>query len=40
MTAFGLPGDEDRILRAGFNVYARKPIEPLQLARLVAQLKQ
>ena len=39
MTAFGLPGDEERILRAGFNLYARKPVEPLQLATLVAQLR-
>ena len=40
MTAFGLPGDQERILAAGFNLYARKPIEPLQLANLVAQLRK
>jgi CheY-like chemotaxis protein len=39
MTAFGLPGDEERILRAGFNLYARKPVEPLHLATLVAQVR-
>jgi PAS domain S-box-containing protein len=39
MTAFGLPGDEERILQAGFNLYARKPVEPLHLATLVAQLR-
>jgi PAS domain S-box-containing protein len=40
MTAMGLPDEEERILRAGFNLYARKPVEPLQFATLVAQLKK
>ena len=40
MTAFGLPGDEERIIAAGFNLYTRKPVEPLQLAALVAQFKK
>jgi PAS domain S-box-containing protein len=40
MTAVGLPDEEQRILAAGFNGYARKPVEPLQFASVIAQFKK
>ncbi|MEK6374921.1 MAG: ATP-binding protein [Acidobacteriota bacterium] len=40
LTALGLPHDDERILRAGFTAYARKPVEPLQFATVVAKFKR
>jgi PAS domain S-box-containing protein len=40
LTALGLPTDDERILRAGFTAYARKPVEPLQFATVVAKFKK
>lgn len=28
LTAYSMPGDEDRVMRAGFNAYLAKPIDP------------
>jgi len=40
LTALGLPQDDERIIRAGFTAYARKPVEPLQFATVVAKFKR
>ena len=35
MTGFGQPADERRALEAGFDVHLVKPVQPVQLARLL-----
>jgi len=40
MTAFGRPEDRDRMLSAGFNLYLKKPVEPLELATAVGNVLQ
>jgi PAS domain S-box-containing protein len=37
LTAFGRAEDESRILQAGFDRYLKKPVEPADLARAVAE---
>lgn len=43
LTAFSMPGDETRVLQAGFDGYLSKPIEPeeftSQLAGILASLR-
>jgi two-component system, cell cycle response regulator DivK len=36
LTAFSMPGDETRVMQAGFDAYLSKPIEP---ERFVAQIE-
>ena len=38
MTAFGSPGDQEKILAAGFTSYIKKPAEPVALARQVHEV--
>lgn len=38
VTAFAMPGDEERILHAGFDAYLAKPIDIATLATAVADL--
>jgi PAS domain S-box-containing protein len=39
LTALGLPHDDERMLRAGFTAYVRKPVDPLQFASVVAKYR-
>lgn len=38
LTAFGRPSDRETLLSAGFDRYMKKPFEPVELARAVADL--
>lgn len=38
LTAFGTPSDREALLAAGFDRYLKKPFEPVELARAVADL--
>ncbi len=35
LTAFGRPGDRDRYMQSGFNQYLTKPMNPLEIARII-----
>jgi CheY-like chemotaxis protein len=39
LTAFGGAEDRDRALRSGFDVYLKKPIDPVTLANELSKLK-
>jgi CheY-like chemotaxis protein len=38
LTAYGRPEDRARILASGFQKYVQKPVEPVALARAIAEL--
>lgn len=38
LTAFSMPGDESRVMQAGFDGYLSKPIEPEQFSAQIADL--
>ncbi len=38
LTAYGRPQDRTRILASGFQKYVQKPVEPVELARAIAEL--
>jgi len=38
LTAYGRPQDRTRILASGFQKYIQKPVEPVELARAIAEL--
>lgn len=38
VTALSEPATEERVMAAGFDAYVRKPVDPLELARRVAEL--
>ncbi|MBT9502741.1 MAG: response regulator [Burkholderiaceae bacterium] len=38
LTAFSMPGDEARVMQAGFDGYLSKPIEPEQFSAQIADL--
>jgi CheY-like chemotaxis protein len=38
LTAFGQPEERDRILAAGFDRYLMKPVDPIVLTSLVAEI--
>ena len=38
LTAFSMPGDESRVMQAGFDGYLSKPIEPEQFTAQIADL--
>jgi len=40
LTAYGRPQDRTRILASGFQKYVQKPVEPVELARAIAELAQ
>ncbi|HEX7680310.1 MAG TPA: ATP-binding protein [Thermoanaerobaculia bacterium] len=40
LTAYGRPQDRTRILASGFQKYIQKPVEPVELARAIAELAQ
>ena len=40
LTAYGRPEDRTRILASGFQKYIQKPVEPVELARAIAALRQ
>ena len=40
MTGYGQPEDRRRALQAGFDFYLVKPVDPANLARLLAQARQ
>jgi signal transduction histidine kinase/DNA-binding response OmpR family regulator len=40
LTAYGRPEDRTRILASGFQKYIQKPVEPVELARAIAAMRQ
>jgi PAS domain S-box-containing protein len=40
MTAFGHPADQEKIMAAGFTGYLKKPVEPIDLARVLYAVLQ